>query len=66
MSRDFRLDFEIGKSKNGEDETELGDADTGCAEGVDDEPRIGNPGDFGEEKPANERDEGGVVMIVLD
>lgn len=48
MGGDFRIDTEIGESDDGEDEAELGDANAGIAHGIEDEPTIGEPRDFGE------------------
>lgn len=41
-------------------------ADAGGGEVIDDEPRVGEPGDFGAEKTTNERDEGNLMIVTLD
>ena len=58
----FGVDFEVGEGEYGENEGELGDADAGGAEGVDDEPRVGKPSDFGK----NEAGERKLLSLVSD
>ena len=66
MGLEFGVDFEVGESEDGEDEGELGDADAGGAKGVEDEPRVGEPGDFGEDEAVNQREKVGVFGAGLD
>lgn len=48
MGRNFGIDTEISKSNDGKYEAELGDADTGIANSIENEPVVRKPGDFGE------------------
>ncbi len=63
---DFSLDLEESESEDREDEAELGENDASGAEGVDDEPRMGHPGDFGEEEADDESDESRFRFVGLD
>ncbi len=58
--------LKIGICDDGKDDAELGDADAGRTESVDDKPGVRNPGDFGEDETAGHRNETGVLFAVLD
>ena len=62
----FGVDFEVGEGEYGENEGELGDADAGGAEGVDDEPRVGEPSDFGKNEAGEKGEEVAVAGVGLD
>ena len=44
----------------------MGDTDASRADRVDDEPGVGEPGDFGTNQAENERDQGTILAIALD
>ncbi len=58
--------LKIGICDDGEDDAELGDADAGRTESVDDEPSVRNPSNFGEDEATGHRNETGVFLAVLD
>ena len=58
--------LEVGVGENGKDDAELRDADAGRAESIDDEPGMGNPGDFRKYETAGHGDETGIVFAILD
>ena len=63
---DGELDFKIRVSEDGENQAGLRKTDTSGSDGINDEPRAGEPADFGRDKADDEGDEWGVVFAVLD
>ena len=55
----------VDKGEDGQDNGELWDANAGVAEGVDDGPRVTEPGDFGEDEATDESRQGKVVVASL-
>lgn len=58
--------LKISIRDDGKDDAELGDADAGCTESVDDKPGMRNPSNFGEDEATGHRNETGVLFAVLD
>ena len=64
---DARFENAAGDKNEGcEDNRELWDHDAGCTEGVDNEPRVGEPGDFGGDKTGAEGEKAEFVFVALD
>lgn len=63
---DLAIDFKKGEGGDGENEGELRNADAGIGDGIDNEPSMGEPGDFREDEAADDRDKGVFLVGGLD
>ncbi len=66
MGDGFVVNLEIGVRKDGKDNGELREAKAARAESVDNEPRVGEPGDFGENEAYDEGDISRIFLVALD
>lgn len=60
------INLEESEGEDSEDEGELRDAEPGRADGIDNQPGMGKPRDFSEEKPAGHSHEGVILFGALD
>ncbi len=66
MGDGFVVNLEISVRKNSKNNGELREAEAARAESVDNEPRVGEPSDFGENEAYNEGDISRVLLVALD
>lgn len=66
MGDGFVVNLEISIRKNGKNNGELGQTEAARAESVDNEPRVGEPSDFGENEAYNEGDISRILFVALD
>jgi len=62
----FVVNLEISVRKNSKNNGELREAEATRAESVDNEPRVGEPSDFGENEAYNEGDISRILFVALD
>ena len=56
----------VDECENSKNDSELWDANASVSESIDDRPRITEPGNFGEDKPTNQRGESEIFVVTLD